>query len=33
MSKLDQRNPVPVTLMILVLDWVEKLTRLVPTGK
>jgi hypothetical protein len=31
--RLDDRNPQPVTEMILVQNWFEELKRLCPTGK
>ena len=31
MVKLDQMKPTPVTEMILVLNWFQELTRLIPT--
>jgi hypothetical protein len=33
MVKVEERKPVPVTEMILVLNWFEELKRLVPAGK
>jgi hypothetical protein len=33
MAKLEQREPVPVTKKILLLNWHAKLKRLVATGK